>query len=82
LKAVPAVAVLGAETTSWETGAALTETLLEVPVIDEVAVSVAVRVWGPAVLNVAGKVPVPVLRVEFAGNAALESELVNFTVPE
>jgi hypothetical protein len=37
--------------------------VLEVPVMKGLAVSVAVIVWGPAVLKVALKVPMPLARV-------------------
>ena len=48
--------------------AATTATVFEVPVIDEVVVSVAVMVWLPAVLEGwAEKVPTPLVRVELAG---------------
>jgi hypothetical protein len=46
-----------------------------------VAVSVAVTVSPPAVLNVTGNVPVPLVSVEFAGSTADPSVLVKCTVP-
>ena len=54
--------------------------LPEVPVIAE-TVSVAVMVWGPLVFSVAWKLPVPFVRPEFPGSAAVPSELVKWTVP-
>ena len=50
--------------------------------IDALAVSVAVMVWLPKVFSVAKKVPVPFVRVEFAGSAACGSVLVKWIVPE
>ena len=54
----------------------------DVPVIEAVTVSVAVIVWLPTVFNVAEKVPVPLVSVEFAGSTAWASVLVKCTVPE
>jgi len=48
----------------------------EVPVIEAIAVSVAVTVSELAVLKVTGKLPVPAVRVPLAGKVALPSELV------
>ena len=62
LKAVPAVAVVGAPTLKGVAAAAATEIELLVPVIDEVLVSVAVMVWLPAVFKVAKKEPTPLVR--------------------
>ena len=53
----------------------------DVPVIDEVTVSVAVMVWLPTVAKVTEKVPVPDVNVEFAGRVADASVLVKCTVP-
>ena len=50
--------------------------LLDVPLIELLAVSVAVMVWLPAVCRVAEKVPVPLVSVESAGRLAAPSELV------
>ncbi len=50
--AAPALAVAGAETTSFEAAAAITVIAPEVPVIDVVTVSVAVTALLPAVLSV------------------------------
>ena len=51
------------------------------PVIELVTVSVAVIVWLPAVLSVALKVPVPLVKVLLAGRTAAPSVLVKWTVP-
>jgi len=80
LRALPAVAVAGAETAMWVAAAADTAIVPEAPVIELLEVSVAVRVWFPAVCNVAENVPVPLLSVESAGSTALPSELVKWTV--
>ena len=76
LKALPAVALAGADTTKW--GAAATETAIvpEVPATDPFVVSVAVMVWFPAVRRVAEKLPAPLASVESAGSEAEASELV------
>jgi hypothetical protein len=47
----------------------------DVPVIEEVVVSVAVTVCVPMVLRVTLNVPAPPVSVEFAGNTALPSVL-------
>src|SRR5215831_2200805 len=47
----------------------------DVPVIDGVTVSVAVRVWLPEVFSVAENVRAPLVKVELAGNIALPSLL-------
>ena len=52
-----------------------------VPEIAEFAVSVAVTVWLPAVFSVTVNVCWPLDNVEFAGNTAAESLLVNLIVP-
>ena len=51
------------------------------PVIELVAVSVAVIVWLPAVFSVTLKVPVPLVNVALAGRIAALSLLVKWTVP-
>ncbi len=56
--------------------------VLEVPLMEEVTVSVAVMVWSPAVFKVAENVPLPLVSLEFAGNTAVPSVLVKCTVPE
>jgi hypothetical protein len=53
----------------------------EVPFKEAVTVSAAVMVWGPSVTRVTENIPVPFVRVEFMGNVAWVSLLVNFTVP-
>jgi hypothetical protein len=70
LKALPAVALEGALTLKCVALAALTVIVPVVPVMEEVTVSVAVRVWLLAVFNVALKLPVPFVSVLFAGNTA------------
>lgn len=55
---------------------------VEIPVIDGVAVSVALMVWKPPVMNVTEKVPVPFISAELAGRLAWGSELEKRTVPE
>ena len=81
LKAVPAVALLGALTLKCVAAAALTATALLAPVIEMVTVSVAVSAWLPAVLRVALKVPVPFVSVLSLGRTAWPSLLVKCTVP-
>ena len=81
MNAVPAVALDGALTVKCVAAAALTAMLFDVPVIEDVNVSVAVIVWLPAVFNVAEKVPVPLVSVEFAGRTDCPSLLVKCTVP-
>jgi hypothetical protein len=80
LTGVPAVAVEGAVTDKCVAGG-VTETALEVPVMDAFAVSLAVTVRLPAVLKVTENVPTPLVSFEFAGRTAALSVLVNFTVP-
>ena len=53
----------------------------DVPVMEDVTVSVAVMVREPAVLSVAENVPTPLLSAEVAGSAAAPSLLVKFAVP-
>ena len=58
--------------------------LSSVPMMDEVAVSVAVIDCAPAVLNVTVKVDWPssaAVKVKLAGRAACGSVLVKWTVP-
>ena len=81
LTAVPAVADVGVETANLVAAPGLSEMGPQVPVIEAVAVSVAVMVWLPQVLKVAENVPMPLVRVEFAGSVAAESVLVKCTVP-
>jgi hypothetical protein len=71
LKAIPAVAGEGTPTERRTFEAALLTVIeFEVPVIEAVTVSVAVIAWPPAAFNVAEKVPVPFVSVEFAGKEA------------
>ncbi len=77
----PAVAEAGAETVKCVAVPALTATVFELPVIEAFAVSVAPRVWLPAVFSVAEKLPVPFVRVELAGRTACPSLPVKCTVP-
>src|SRR5262245_19289259 len=51
------------------------------PVMELVAVSVAVTHWLPAVFSVALKLPVPLVRVVWPGSTAWPSPLVKWTVP-
>ncbi len=81
LKAVPGVAVAGAVTKKCVAVPELTVMLEEVPVMEEVTVSVAVTVCVPRVFKVTEKVPEPFVRVAFAGNTACPSVLVKWTVP-
>jgi hypothetical protein len=81
LNADPAVADAGAETAKCVAGGTVTAMELELPVIDGVTVSVAVRVWFPAVFKVAENVPTPFVKIEFAGKTAVPSLLVKCTVP-
>ena len=81
MKATPAVPDGGAVTTKCVTAAGFTVMELDVPVMDEVTVSVAVMVRAPGVLSVTENVPVPLVNVEFAGNVAAPSVLVKCTVP-
>ena len=81
MKAVPDVAEAGAETVKCVAAADETAICFEVPVIEELTVSVAVMVRLPAVFSVAENVPVPLVKVESAGNVAAPSLLVKCTVP-
>ena len=81
LKALPAVAVAGALIVKCVAVAALTVIVPVVPVMEVVTVSVAVRVWLPAVFKVALKVPAPLVSVLLPGRLAWPSVLVNYTVP-
>ena len=76
----PAVAEAGAETTSVVAPPAATLTLA-LPVIDDVAVSVAVTVVVPAVFKVAANVPTPFVSAASAPRIAAVSVLVRCTVP-
>ena len=53
----------------------------EVPVMEEVSVSVAVTVWVPTVANLTRNPPVPLDRVELTGRIASPSVEANCTVP-
>ena len=81
LNALPAVADAGADTAKCVAVPAVTLIEFDVPVIEAVTVSVAVMVCAPAVFSVAENVPVPLVRVVFAGNTAAPSLLVKCTVP-
>ena len=81
LKAILIATLPGALTAKCVAASALTAIVLLVPVIEAVTVSVAVIVWLPAVLSVALNVPAPFVRVLSAGNVALPSVLVKWTVP-
>ena len=81
LKATPATAPAGATTLRCVAAVALTGIAADVPIIELLTVSVAVRVWLPEVLRVTWNVPVPFVRVAFAGSVAAVSLLVNVTVP-
>ena len=59
---------------------AVTAIEFEVPVMEDVAMSVAVTVWVPAVSSVTWKPP-PFCSVALAGRTALLSVLVMWTVP-
>jgi hypothetical protein len=61
--------------------AAVTRIDGEVPVIDEVLVSVAVTLCRPGVFRVTVNVPTPAVNVIFAGKVAALSVLVMATVP-
>ncbi len=76
---VPLVEVIFPEIKYVGIGLTLT---LDAPDIEDVTVSVAVMTWFPAVLKVAENVPLPPVKVEFAGRLATESVLLNCTVPE
>lgn len=81
LNAVPAVADVGALTTSAVAGPAETVIFPDTPAIELVTVSVAVMVRVPAVFNVALNVPVPFVSAELAGSTACASVLLNLTAP-
>ena len=78
---VPAVAEAALVTETCVAAPAETLTVFDVPVIEDVTVSVAVTVWLPAVFRVALNVPVPPASVAFAGNTATPSLDVKCTVP-
>jgi hypothetical protein len=79
---VPTVADVGALTLNFVAVSAAADTVTDdVPVIDEVTVSVAVIVWDPAVARVTENVPTPLVSVAAVGRVAAVSVLVNFTVP-
>ena len=81
LNELPAVVLAGALTLKCDAAAALMVTVLLVPVIDEVTVSVPVIVRGPTVFSVAENVPTPLASVVFAGRTACPSFDVKCTVP-
>lgn len=81
LKAVPAVPDDGAVTTNVVAAPGFTVMELDVPVMDDVTVSVAVMVRAPGVFSVTENVPTPFVNVELAGNVADGSVLVKWTVP-
>jgi predicted RNA-binding protein with TRAM domain len=81
LKAVPTVSGDAAETTNLVAAAAFTVIVPDVPVMEDVTVSVAVIVRFPAVFSVAENVPTPFVNVESAGKVAEPSVLVKCTVP-
>jgi hypothetical protein len=54
----------------------------ELPVMEDVALSVAVIVWLPPVVRMAEKILVPDSNVESAGSCTWGSVLVKCTVPE
>jgi len=60
---------------------AVTLMWLEVPLMEDVTVSVAVMVWLPAVSKVSWNVPALDCRVASAGRIATPSELEMCTVP-
>ena len=60
---------------------ALTPIAADVPVIEEVTVSVALIVRLPAVLSVLLNVPTPLVRAVLAGSVAAVSVLEKCTVP-
>ncbi len=80
--ATPAVFVDGKPSTENDTASAGLTTMLPcVPVMEAVAVSLAVSDCTPAVSSVTVKAPVPPNRVESPGSTAWPSELVKWTVP-
>src|SRR5664279_2200915 len=79
--AVPPFAVAGAETPRCVAPADATTMAALVPVMAALTVSVAVMVWLPAVVSVAGNVATPLVSVASAGSVAAASELVKWTVP-
>ena len=71
---LPAVTLVGLPVTAnFAVAAALTKTLLLVPAMALLAVSLAVKVCGPAVLSVTVKVPVPAVSVVLDGGVARPS---------
>src|SRR5262249_44814317 len=83
LKLFPAVTLLGAVlSVMCVAGPALTAIELLEPTSVLVEVSVAVRVWFPAILSVTLNMPIPAAKVLVGGKkVAVESELVSETVP-
>ena len=79
LKAVPAVAAAGAETTKWLAALEVTLTLAA-PVIAGHRIGGGDRLE-PDVFSVTEKVPAPLVKVLLAGSTAGPSLLVKCTVP-
>ncbi len=77
----PAVAVPGAVTKKCVAASRLTVIVPELPVMEDVTVSVAVTPLAPTVFRVTENVPVPLVSVVLEGSKAAPSELVNCTVP-
>ena len=82
LNGSPLPALAGAETTNLVAVGLDTLIVPDAPVIELVTVSVAVMVCAPTVFSVAGKVPVPLVKVALPGSTAMPSVLVKCTVPE
>src|ERR1051326_4693814 len=79
-KEVPAVAEAGAVTRKC--GEVQADTgITALPLMEEVAASVAMRLWLPGVFKVAERVAAPLIRVASAGSTAMASELVKCTGP-
>ncbi len=78
---VPAAPLAAMLTTRCVAAPPFTVSVFEVPVIAPCAVSVAVMVWLPAVSSVSLKVPTPLVSVVSAGNTAMPSVEVKWTVP-
>ncbi len=76
LKAEPAVTLEDALMAKWLAAAAATEMLLLVPLIEELAMSVALTVWFPALLRMALKLPVPLVKELSAASTAWPSLLL------
>jgi len=76
---VPTVTSVAANVAA-KAGNTVTVTVPDVPVIKEVAVSVAVTVWLPAVFKVTLKLPAPLVSIASAGKVAAASLEVSATV--